>query len=95
MYRRLHGFTLLEVVFGLLLIAIGVIATAPLFIYATQENAAGGDLGNVGAAAERQILLTALERNDWHITHTAEELGLADHSSLHKILRRLGIQRPE
>ncbi|PYO33845.1 MAG: Fis family transcriptional regulator, partial [Gemmatimonadetes bacterium] len=32
--------------------------------------------------AERQIILTALERNAWHITRTAEALGLADHSSL-------------
>jgi len=44
--------------------------------------------------AERSILLTALERNDWHITRTARELGLADHSSLLKILRRHGIRRP-
>jgi two-component system nitrogen regulation response regulator NtrX len=43
--------------------------------------------------AERQIVLGALERNQGHVTKTAEELGLADHASLLKIMRRLGIER--
>jgi DNA-binding NtrC family response regulator len=43
--------------------------------------------------AERQIVLAALERNGWHITRTAEELGLADHASLLKIMRRLDVKR--
>ena len=43
--------------------------------------------------AERQIIVQALERNDWHVTKTAKELGLADHASLLKIMRRLGVQR--
>jgi two-component system nitrogen regulation response regulator NtrX len=46
------------------------------------------------AEAERQIIVAALERNEWHITQTAEELGLADHASLLKIMRRHGITRP-
>jgi transcriptional regulator with GAF, ATPase, and Fis domain len=46
------------------------------------------------AEAERQIIVSALERNEWHITRTAEELGLADHASLLKIMRRHGISRP-
>ncbi len=41
--------------------------------------------------AERQIVVAALERNEWNITRTAEELGLADHASLLKIMRRLAI----
>jgi DNA-binding NtrC family response regulator len=45
------------------------------------------------AEAERRIVLAALERHDWHITRTAESLSLADHASLLKIMRRLGIQR--
>jgi two-component system nitrogen regulation response regulator NtrX len=45
------------------------------------------------AEAERQILVAALERHDWHITKTAQALGLADHASLLKIMRRLGISR--
>jgi DNA-binding NtrC family response regulator len=42
--------------------------------------------------AERRIVVEALERNAWHITRTAEDLELADHSSLLKIMRRLGIK---
>jgi two-component system nitrogen regulation response regulator NtrX len=42
--------------------------------------------------AERQIVVAALERNQWHITRTAEELGLADHASLLKIMRRLDVK---
>ena len=45
------------------------------------------------AEAERQIIVSALERNEWHITRTAEELGLADHASLLKIMRRHGVSR--
>ncbi|MDH3498183.1 MAG: sigma-54 dependent transcriptional regulator [Gemmatimonadota bacterium] len=43
--------------------------------------------------AERQIVVEALERNNWHITRTAHELGLADHASLLKIMRRLKLSR--
>jgi two-component system nitrogen regulation response regulator NtrX len=45
------------------------------------------------AEAERQIVVAALERNEWHITRTAQELGLADHASLLKIMRRHGVSR--
>jgi DNA-binding NtrC family response regulator len=44
------------------------------------------------AEAERAIVIAALERNAWHITRTAAELGLADHASLIKIMRRLGVE---
>ncbi len=43
--------------------------------------------------AERQIVIAALERNEWHVTKTAKELGLSDHASLLKVMRRLGVQR--
>ncbi|HEX7938915.1 MAG TPA: sigma-54 dependent transcriptional regulator [Gemmatimonadaceae bacterium] len=43
--------------------------------------------------AERRIVLEALEKFDGHITRTAEALSLADHASLLKIMRRLGISR--
>jgi len=43
--------------------------------------------------AERAIVLGALERHEWKVTRTAEWLGLADHASLLKIMRRLGIRR--
>ncbi len=51
-------------------------------------------LKELKAEAERSILLTALERNQWHISKTAEELGLADHASLLKIMRRHDLKRP-
>jgi len=51
-------------------------------------------LRELKAEAERRLVLRALERNEWHVTRTAEELGLADHTSLSKIMRRHGIRRP-
>src|SRR5581483_6450875 len=45
------------------------------------------------AEAERRIIVEALDRNDWHITRTAADLGLADHASLLKIMRRHGVHR--
>ena len=45
--------------------------------------------------AERRIVLAALDRNGGQITRTAHALGLADHASLLKIMRRLGIRRGE
>ena len=50
-HRRPDGFTLVEVVLALFILAVGIIATAPLFVYAAQENAVGGDLGEVGDLA--------------------------------------------
>ena len=44
-------------------------------------------------AAERAIVLRALDANDWRIGRTAAALKLADHSSLIKIMKRLGIRR--
>ena len=54
-------------------------------------DAAPGSFKALKAQADRHILLTALEAHDWHITRTAEALGLADHASLLKIMRRHGI----
>ena len=45
------------------------------------------------AEAERGIVVAALDRNDWHITDTARDLGLADHASLLKIMRRHQLKR--
>src|SRR6266545_4800393 len=42
---------------------------------------------------ERMIIIQALERNEWHVTKTAKELGLSDHASLLKVMRRLGVQK--
>ncbi len=45
--------------------------------------------------SERRILLQALRENDWHITKTAKVLGISNHSNLIKLMKRLGIHRPE
>ena len=47
------------------------------------------------AEAERRILIQTLERNGWHVSRSAQELGLADHASLLKIMRRLNVRRPD
>ena len=54
----------------------------------------GSSFQELRAEAERRIVIAALERNGWQITRTAETLGLADHASLLKIMRRLGVERP-
>ncbi len=58
-----------------------------------EETEPGGTLKEQKVTAERRIVLAALERNDWHITNTAARLGLADHSSLLKIMRRHGLKK--
>jgi len=60
---------------------------------ATGEGTAPTTFHALKAEAERQIIVAALERNDWHITRTAQALGLADHASLLKIMRRHNISR--
>jgi two-component system nitrogen regulation response regulator NtrX len=55
-------------------------------------SAAPGTLKAMKAQAERQIVVAALEKHNWHVTKTAEALGLADHSSLLKIMRRHGLK---
>jgi DNA-binding NtrC family response regulator len=57
------------------------------------ETAAPGTLKALKAQAERQIILSALEKHEWHVTRAAEALGLADHSSLLKVMRRHGITK--
>jgi DNA-binding NtrC family response regulator len=54
---------------------------------------ATGTLKDLKAAAERRIILAALESHQWHITKTAAALGLSDHASLLKIMRRHGLKR--
>jgi two-component system nitrogen regulation response regulator NtrX len=60
---------------------------------AADPTAAPGSLKAMKAQAERQIVVAALEKHNWHVTKTAEALGLADHSSLLKIMRRHGLSR--
>ena len=60
---------------------------------AADASAPPGTLKSLKAQAERQIVLGALDTHDWHVTRTAEALGLADHSSLLKIMRRHGLSK--
>ena len=63
-----------------------VARSAPLLRYLSRES-----IAITSAALPYLSILAALERNEWHITRTAKELGLADHASLLKIMRRHGI----
>src|SRR5688572_25791347 len=60
---------------------------------AADPSAPAGTLKSLKAQAERQIVLGALDTHGWHVTRTAEALGLADHSSLLKIMRRHGLTK--
>jgi DNA-binding NtrC family response regulator len=68
----------------------------PFEIRGETEPATGGGetFQELKAEAERRIVIAALERHEWHVTRTAEALGLADHASLLKIMRRHSIRRP-
>jgi DNA-binding NtrC family response regulator len=71
-------------------------ADLPAAIRGTSDAEPPADDGSFHSqrtAAERRIVVAALEKHDWQITRTAESLSLADHASLLKIMRRLGIQR--
>lgn len=58
MRRPAPGFTLVEVLLAMALMFVGIMAAAPLFVFAMKESAAGADLGSVGAAAvDRMELL--------------------------------------
>ncbi len=60
MRKSSSGFTLVEVIVALFLIGLGVLAAAPMFMYAMQGNAVGGEKGVAGAlAVERMELLRA------------------------------------
>jgi DNA-binding NtrC family response regulator len=61
---------------------------------APNSSDGSGTFQALKAEAERRIVITALERHDWHVTRTAEALGLADHASLLKIMRRHDIRHP-
>jgi len=58
-----------------------------------KEPSAESTFQALKADAERRIVVQALEAHEWQISRTAESLGLADHASLLKIMRRLGIRR--
>ena len=59
------------------------------------EGGLSGTFREQKQAAERAIVRGALEAHDWKIVRTAAALGLSDHSSLLKIMNRLGIRRAD
>jgi prepilin-type N-terminal cleavage/methylation domain-containing protein len=60
--RRGDGFTLVETLLALSLLGVGVVATAPLFVVAIQDNAMGADSGAAAAlAVERMEQLRAVD----------------------------------
>jgi Tfp pilus assembly protein PilV len=62
MRRRAGGFTLVEVLLALALLFVGLVAAAPMFVFAMKETAAGADMGFVGAAAvDRMELLRSTD----------------------------------
>ncbi|MCP3980896.1 MAG: prepilin-type N-terminal cleavage/methylation domain-containing protein [bacterium] len=55
--RSTGGFTLVEVMLALFLLALGVLASAPMFVLAMQGNAAADDVGAANALAEQRLEL--------------------------------------
>ena len=60
--RRQDGTTLVELLVALFLISLGLLAVAPMFVFAVQGNAIGADLNQACArAAARMELLRSLD----------------------------------
>ena len=55
--RSQSGFSLVEVLVALVLLGFGLLAVAPLFVYATRETAASSDYGTAGSLAVRRMEL--------------------------------------
>ncbi|HEX5132375.1 MAG TPA: sigma-54 dependent transcriptional regulator [Candidatus Krumholzibacteria bacterium] len=60
----------------------------------TSPPVTSGSYKDLKIEAERRIVVAALEAAEWNVTRAAADLGLADHASLQKVMRRLGIRRP-
>jgi DNA-binding NtrC family response regulator len=60
---------------------------------AARATTAAGTFRQRRVEAEREIVAHALEETDGNVQRAAKNLGLADHASLLKIMRRLGLKR--
>jgi len=60
---------------------------------ATHVTPSDGSFHDRRNEAEREIVVRALEETGWNIQRAAKNLGLSDHASLLKIMRRLGLKR--
>lgn len=56
------GFTLVEVLVGLVLISVILLSVSPLLIYASRVNSTGADLGSCSALAMERMELLRTER---------------------------------
>jgi len=84
------GFTLVEVLLAMALMFVGIMAAAPLFVFAMKESAAGADLGSVGAAAVDRMEL--LRSGDFYTlaaggSLTSDVSGYVDASSTRYTVR--------
>jgi hypothetical protein len=55
MKRDSGGFSLVEALVALLLLTLGLLATAPMFVYASKVTASGADMGRVGSIDVRRL----------------------------------------
>lgn len=63
--------------------------TAVMPAHTTQQKEAKNPLGS----AEREVLITTLQAQHWHVGRVAEELGIS-RNTLYRKLRKYGITRP-
>ncbi len=54
-HRRQAGFTLVETLLALFLIALGLLSAAPMFIYGVKVTAASADVGTLSAGAVKKL----------------------------------------
>ena len=83
--RTDSGFTLLEVLVALTLLLVGLLAVAPMFVYAAKAGDASGHMGSAGAAAV--LRMEQLRINDFESNAllaggslTTSETGYSDGS---------------
>jgi prepilin-type N-terminal cleavage/methylation domain-containing protein len=92
MQRRQSGFSLVEVLIALVLLGFGLLAVAPLFVFATRESAASADYGTAGALAVRRMELlrtTAFGSLTAGGSLTSNVTGFSDTSDPRAVVRRL------
>jgi len=53
--QRESGFTLVEVLVALLLVAFGLLSAAPMFMYGVKVSAASADVGTLASGAVKQL----------------------------------------
>ncbi|MCS7024526.1 MAG: sigma-54 dependent transcriptional regulator [Bryobacteraceae bacterium] len=67
-------------------------ASVPMEIRLPRDGSPRSCLQEAREAAERELLLRALDQNDWNVSATARALGM-ERTNLHKKIRALGLRR--